>query len=121
MSKVNIIELIDIPSTIEILPIVLEINKETSLLVIVYRAPGPVGSFIDEFIFLMNELPIQYRILIVGDFNFDQMLPENVANIAHLIQSFDPSQCSQYSTHIHGGILDLVFDSSNSNIVSVLP
>ena len=116
VNKVNIIEVIDIPSNVEILPIVLEINKETFLLVIVYRAPGPVGFFIDEFIFLMNELPIQYRILIVGDFNFDQMLPENVANIAHLIQSFDPSQRSQYSTHIHGGILDL-----NSNIVYVLP
>ena len=49
------------------------------------------------------------------------MLPENVANIAPLIQSFDLSQRSQYSTHIHGGILDLVFDSSNSNIASVLP
>ena len=90
-------------------------------MVIVYRGPGPVGSFIDEFILLMNELPIQHRILIVGDFNLDQMLPENVANIAPLNQSFDLSQRSQYSTHIHGGILDLVFDSSNSNIVSVLP
>ena len=90
-------------------------------MVIVYRGPSPVGSFIDKFILLMNELPIQHRILIVGDFNLDQMLPENVANIAPLIQSFDLSQRSQYSTHIHGGILDLVFDSSNSNIASVLP
>ena len=57
----------------------------------------------------------------MGDFNLDQMLLENVANIAPLIQSFDLSQHSQYSTHIHGGILDRVFDSSNSNIVSVLP
>ena len=66
----------------------------------------------------MNELPIQHRILIVGDFTFDQMLPENIANIAPLIQSLDLSQRSQY---IYGGILNLVFDSSNSNIVSVLP
>ena len=86
-----------------------------------YRAPGPVGFFIDKFILLINELPIQHRILIVGDFNLDQMLPKNVAIIAPLIQSFNLSQHSQYSTHIHGGILDLVFDSSNSNIVSVLP
>ena len=84
-------------------------------MVIVYRAPGPVGFFIDKFILLMNELPIQDRILIVGDFNLDQMLPENVAIIAPLIQSFNLSQHSQYSTHIHGGILGLVFDSSNSN------
>ena len=31
------------------------------------------------------------------------------------------SQRSQYSTHIRGEILDLVFDFSNSNIVSDLP
>ena len=69
----------------------------------------------------MNELPIQHRILIVGDFNLDEMLPKNVANIAPLIQSFDMSQHTQELTHVHGGILDLVFASSNSNIVSVLP
>ena len=55
----------------------------------------------------------------MGDFNLDQMLPKNVANIAPLVQGFDLSQRSQYSTHIHG-ILDLAFDSSSSNIVSVL-
>ena len=121
VSKVNIIEVIDIPSTIEIFQIVLEIKKETFLLVMLSWAPGPVGSFIDQFILLMNELPIQHRILIVGDFIFDQMLPKNVANTAPLIQSFDMSQHSQYLTHVHGAILDLVFASSNSNIVSVLP
>ena len=102
MSKENIIDVIDIPSTIEILPIVLEINKEAFLLV-VYQAPGPVGPFIDKFILLMNDLPIKHRILIVGDFNLDEILPENVANIAALIQNFDLSQRSQYSTQIRGG------------------
>ena len=102
VSKENIIDVIDIPSTIEILPIVLEINKEAFLLV-VYQAPGPVGPFIDKFILLMNDLPIQHRILIVGDFNLDEILPENVANIAALIQNFDLSQRSQYSTQIRGG------------------
>ena len=53
VSKVNIIEVTGIPNIIEILPIVLEENKETFLLVIVNRAPGPVGSFIDEFILLI--------------------------------------------------------------------
>ena len=49
--------------------------------------------------------------LIVDDFNRDQMLPEHVAKVNPLIQNFNLSQCSQYSTHIHGGILDLVFDA----------
>ena len=51
----------------------------------------------------------------------DQMLPEHVTKVNPLIQNFNLSQCSQYSTHIHGGILDLVFDTSNSNAVSFLP
>ena len=120
VSKVNIIEVIDIPSVLEILPIVLEIEKETFLLVIVYLMPGPLGSFIDDFILLINQLPTQHRMLIVSDFNLDQMLPEHVAKVDPLIQNFNLSQRSQYLTHTHGGILDLVFDTSNSNIVSSL-
>ena len=49
--------------------------------------------------------------LIVGDFNRDQMLPEHVAKVNPLIQNFNLSQCSQCPTHINGGILDLVFDT----------
>ena len=59
--------------------------------------------------------------LIVVDFNLDQMLSEHVAKVDPPIQSFNLSQHSQYSTHIHGGILDLIFDTSNSNTVSSLP
>ena len=117
VNKVNIIEVIEIPGVLEVLPIVLKIEKETVLLVIVYRMPGPLGSFIGDFISLINELPTQHRMSIVGDFNLDQMLLEHVAKVNPLIQNFNLSQRSQYSTHIHGGILDLVFDTSNSNAV----
>ena len=104
--KVNIIEVIKIPSVLKVLSIVLKIEKETILSVIVYRMPGPLGSFIDHFISLINELPRQRRMLIAGDFNLDQMLPEHVAKVDPLIQKFNLSQRSQYSTHIHGGKLD---------------
>ena len=59
--------------------------------------------------------------LIVGYFNLVQMLLEHVAKVNPLIQNFNLSQRSQYSTHIHGGILDLVFDTSKSSAVSFLP
>ena len=49
------------------------------------------------------------------------MLPENVAKVDPLIQSFRLSKRSQYSTHLYGGmILDLVFDILNFNTVSSL-
>ena len=121
VSKVNIIEVIEIPGVLEVLPIVLEIEKETTLLVIVYCMPGPLGSFIDDFISLINEMPTQHRVLVVGDFNLDRMLLDHVAKFDPLIQNFNLSQRSQYSTDLHGGILDLVFDTSNSNTVSSLP
>ena len=54
-----------------------------------------------------------------GSFNLEQMLPENVSKIAPLMQNFNLLQCSQYSTDLYKGILDIVFDSFNSNIVAV--
>ena len=62
-----------IHSMAKILPNVLEVEKETFLLVTVYRTSGPLGYFLDDFIFLISELPAQHRILIVGDFNLDQI------------------------------------------------
>ena len=55
--------------------------------------------------------------LIVDDFDFDQMLSENIAIVDPQIQNFNFSQRSQYSSHIYVGILDLLFDNSNSNTV----
>ena len=97
VNKVNIIEVTEIPSVLEVLPIVLEIKKETILLVIVYRMRGPLGFFIGDFISLINELPTQD--LIVGDFNLDQKFLEHVAKVNPLIQNFNFSQRSKYSTY----------------------
>ena len=43
-------------------------------------------------------------ILIVGDYNLDQMLTEHVVKVGPLIQNFNLSQHSQYSTHTWGNI-----------------
>ena len=81
---------------------------ETFLLVIVYLIvyciPGPLDFFIDDFILSINELAAQHRILAVGDFNLDQMLPKHVAKVDLLIQNLNLSQHSQYSAHIWGNI-----------------
>ena len=61
--------------------------------------PGTLGSFIDDFISLISELPTQLRMLVVRDFNLDQMLPDHVAKIDRLIQNFNLSQHSQHSAH----------------------
>ena len=112
---------IDISGALEMLPVVLEIEKLTLLLVIGYGMPGSLTTFIGDFNLLINELPTQHRIFIVLDFNLDLMLPENVSKVNLLIQNFNLSQRSQYSSHLHGGLLDLVFDTPNSNAVPSLP
>ena len=66
MSKVNIMEVIGIPSSSEVLLIVLAIEKETF-----FGVYCMLGSFIDDFILLIDELPTQCRISIVGYFNFE--------------------------------------------------
>ena len=64
--------------------IILETEKETFVLVIVYRKSGPLGSFFDYFVLLINELPTQQRILIAG---VGQMLPQDVAKVDSLTES----------------------------------
>ena len=91
------IVVIDIINILKVLPIVLEIEKETLLLEIVYRAPSLLRTVIDDVILLINELQTHHRILIVCDFNLDQMLLEKVAKVDFLFQNFNLLQRSQYS------------------------
>ena len=86
-NKVNIIEVIDTLSVQKYCQL-----QETILLVVVYCMPGPLGTFVDESIPTINELPTLHRALVVGDFNLDQMFPVNVVNIETLIQNFNLSQ-----------------------------
>lgn len=68
----------------EILPVVLEKEQETTLLVM-HCMPGPLGIFTDDLISTINELPIQNRTLTVGDLSHDlMMLSANVAEIEPL-------------------------------------
>lgn len=85
----------------KILPVVLEIEEKVILLVLVYCMPDPLDTFIDGSILTINKMPIEYKIMIFGDFNLDEMLSENVANVEPLTQSFNLSQCIQYLIHVH--------------------
>ena len=87
-------------------------------MVIVYRKSGPLGSFFDYFILLINELPTQQRILIAG---VGQMLPQHVTKVDSLTESLTCLNVHNIQHHIlHREILDLIFDTSNSSTVSPL-
>ena len=115
------IELIDeIPMTdqIEIMACHLRCFSHTEMdliLVVVYRKPG---SCTEGFLYmLLNELqklPSGYRTIITGDFNMDQRLKENVDLLNLFINPMNFEIKCNFSTHIEGGILDLVIDNVHS-------
>ena len=121
--KVKLIKEFNYFGTLEIVPVLLKIDQEMIFLVVVYRRPGPIGNFISTLMAVLDQLimenPIteEYRMLIIGDFNLDQMLPEHIASFTPLCSHYKLYQRSKYSTHIKGGILDLVFDDNRDTDV----
>ena len=122
-AKVKFLKRFTYIGVLEILPVLLEIEGEIVFLVLVYRRPGPIGTFVNTFIQTIDQIladePIQgnYRTLILGDFNWDQMLPQHVVSFNPFILHFRCHQRSNYTTHGKGGILDLVFDDKRDTDV----
>ena len=120
-TKVTLLKQYPYFGVLEILPVLLQIDNEIIFLVLVYRRPGPIGTFVNDIIQTMDQIlrenPIseEFRIMVIGDFNWDLMLPEHVKSMIPFSLRFNLYQRSNYSTHIKGGILDLVFDSKTDN------
>ena len=122
--SVTILHNFQIPGVLEVLVSLIEVKAERILIVIVYRAPTTptISTFINGLIGIVTEnLHDGDRLVILGDFNMDQMLPENVEKCRPLMELFHLYQRSTYSTHESGGILDLVFDNENAQPVSWVP
>ena len=115
-TKVEVLKEYSYSGALEILPALLKVDNEIIFLVLVYRRPGPIDTFVRNITETMEQLlrenPIQgeYRTMVIGDFNWDQMLPQHVSSFIPFSSHFRLHQRSNYSTHIKGGILDLVFD-----------
>jgi hypothetical protein len=122
-TKVTILKQYLYVGALEILPVLLQIDNEIIFLVLVYRCPGPIGTFVTDItqaieqILRENPVSKEFRTMVLGDFNWDQMLPEHIASLTPFSSHFDLSQRSKYSTHIKGGILDLVFDDKRDDDV----
>ena len=108
----------------EILLLILNIKGEPTLFVLLYRAPGAINSFVQDLLEYLEEVfsfVSVARTLLLGDFNLDQMLVENVNRLYPLEQRFNLHQRSHHTTHVQGGILDLVFDTKIGESVSWIP
>ena len=122
--KVVVVKEFPTVNEIEMLPVLLKIDDEQVLVILVYQPPGrPQNVFPYQLLQQLERLDdIQScRTILIGDFNADQLLPENVDAYTDLCQHFNFHQRCHYSTHIHGGILDLVFDTKKNNPVQWMP
>lgn len=122
--KVVVVKEFPTVNEIEMLPVLLKIDDEQVLVILVYQPPGrPRNVFPYQLLQQLERLDdIQScRTILIGDFNADQLLPENVDAYTDLCQHFNFHQRCHYSTHIHGGILDLVFDTKKNNPVQWMP
>ena len=89
---------------------------------VVYRpASIPGGSFMEDLVHEIQAQPANIRKIIVGDFNLDQLLKANEDMVNRYAQQMSMIQKVAYSTHIYGGILDLVMDSEPTGSVDWMP
>ena len=115
------IELVkELPTTSEIEIMAYQLRYSSSsnydfIIVVVYRNQKQNPQ---EFLYLLqNELqnlPSGHRIIIAGDFNLDQRLEDNVNLLNLFINCMNFENKSKFSTHIDGGILDLILDNGCS-------
>ena len=103
-SKV-VIDAVNIPdetftSHIELMSVLMSIEGEQALLVLIYQPPVANQREIRHFI---EELTAQF------DFNLDQMHDLYADFLHNILTCFGFTQHSNCSTHIYGGISDLVF------------
>ena len=81
-----------------------------------------VKLFIQELTLQLEELHVQeYNTVLLGDFNLDQMLNSNIELFHDICTRYMFTQRSNYSTHIYGGILDLVFHNKKQEPVEWIP
>ena len=113
-------------SQMELMSAILTIEGEQVMIVLLYRPPITTQqqryNFIEELTYLLGILKIhQYNTIILGDFNLDQMDNSHVDLFHGIRERFSLTQRSNYSTHVYGGILDLVFHNKKKEPVEWMP
>ncbi|XP_051998462.1 uncharacterized protein LOC127654933 isoform X3 [Xyrauchen texanus] len=87
--------------------------------VVIYRPPGQLTSFLEELDVLLSSLPEDGRPLVVlGDFNIHQDKPQAI-ELNTFLASFDLERLHTTATHRSGNQLDLIFtrNCTTSNIL----
>ena len=104
----------------------IQIEGEEVLVVLLYRPPitdqQQIHHFIDELTYQLGVLQIdQHNTIILGDFNLDQLHHPYIDLFHGICDRFLLTQRANYSTHVFGGILDLVFHNKKQEPVEWTP
>ncbi|XP_066911966.1 uncharacterized protein [Clytia hemisphaerica] len=122
-NHVQIIQLLNTVSNIELLPSLIMVNGEYILLVLIYRPPASsIPLFIQSLQIELDQIGQQidvatYSTVILGDFN----LPVNRNDLNELLPPHIFHQRCHYPTHIDGNILDLIFQNNCSDAAGWMP
>uniref|UniRef100_A0AAY4ENN7 Reverse transcriptase domain-containing protein n=1 Tax=Denticeps clupeoides TaxID=299321 RepID=A0AAY4ENN7_9TELE len=78
------------------------------ILIVLYRPPGPLGTFIDELDTLLSTFSLETPLTLLGDFNLPSAQLQSSC-LLPLLHSFSLTNSNISPTHKGGNVLDLVF------------
>ena len=107
-------------STFEIQLLRIKCPTKAFSIVTIYRSPGPVGNFFDEFgDFLATLCSTCDNFVIAGDFNIhmDKDSNESARKMRSLLDNFSIDQHVNSPTHVHGHTIDLVMSRHDSQLI----
>ena len=115
--KITLVEQLEIHNQIEGLAAIFEKGNEKFIIFLIYNKPSSkVQLFLTELahqLHIFQELT--YRMILLGDFNMDprSLSNENTLALNEIKSFFQLQDRVDFITHKHGGILDLIFDTSD--------
>ena len=100
----------------------MEIYGKKIILALVYCPPKQeISTFIDGMTSIFRDTWKGVWIMLLSNYNLDQVLQGNINRLVCLKEIFRLQQCSWHSTRQLGGILDIVFNSKVNKSVSLAP
>ena len=107
---------------IEMLSYHITYDNTEAIINVVYRpANVPSVTFMNSLKTEISSQPSNIRKIVVGDFNLDQLLQTNKDLVTRYAREMSLIQKVDYSTHIRGGIIDLVLDSEPTGTFDWIP
>ena len=90
-------------------------SHEKFIIFLIYRKNTTnIQHFFQELSFQLTKFAsLDLHIILLGDFNLDPWKNDNNSHYIPLRNDFNLNIKSDFATHIHAGVLDLIFDTDS--------